>query len=272
MTAPFFHRPMPNVAPKPVIGVLCCNEFAERPIQAVASRFIEPLRRISGATVLLVPALSDTLDAHALGDRLDGLLLTGSRSNVAASRYGGQTSGRDRLDVERDAVALALGAHMIERGRPVFGICRGLQELNVLFGGTLTHDLPAHHRREPDLAFEALFDHEHDVALADDGILARATGAARIRVNSVHEQGIDRLGSGLAIEAIATDDGLVEAFSASPCGAPVLAVQWHPEWNVDASEEGRAFFRLIGDAVHGRPAHPVPRGADPWGAGPGLGS
>ncbi|MBC9031355.1 gamma-glutamyl-gamma-aminobutyrate hydrolase family protein [Sphingomonas sp. JC676] len=253
MTVSFFHRPAPDAVPKPVIGVLCCNEFAERPVQAVASRFIEPLRRLSGATVLLVPALSDALDAQALGERLDGLLLTGSRSNVAASRYGGRTSDQDRLDVQRDEVALTLGAHMIERGKPVFGICRGLQELNVLFGGTLTHDLAAHHRRGPGLAFDALFDHEHDVTLAEDGILAAATGATRLRVNSVHEQGIDRLGTGLAIEAIATDDGLVEAFSASPCGAPVVAVQWHPEWNVDASAAGRAFFSLIGDALGAAP-------------------
>jgi putative glutamine amidotransferase len=256
---PFFHTPAPRAAPRPVIGVLCCNEFAERPIQAVASRFIEPLRRISGATVLLVPALADALDAHALGDRLDGLLLTGSRSNVAASRYGGQATAQDRLDVQRDEVALALGARMIERGRPVFGICRGLQELNVLFGGTLRHDLPAHQRREPGLAFEALFDHEHDVMLAERGVLAGYTGATRLRVNSVHEQGIDRLGAGLAIEAIAADDGLVEAFSASPCGAPVVAVQWHPEWNVDASAGGRAFFRMIGDALAtGRMAGEIP--------------
>jgi putative glutamine amidotransferase len=250
---PIFRGPAPSAASRPVIGVLCCNEFAERPIQAVASRFIEPLRRISGATVLLVPALSDALDAHALGERLDGLLLTGSRSNVAASRYGGQAADGDRLDAQRDEVALALGAYMIERGRPVFGICRGLQELNVLFGGTLTHDLPAHHRREPGLAFDALFDHVHDVALSEAGVLAGYTGATRLRVNSVHEQGIDRLGTGLEIEAIATDDGLVEAFSATPCGAPVVAVQWHPEWNVDASAAGRAFFQLIGDALCGAP-------------------
>jgi putative glutamine amidotransferase len=236
---------------KPVIGVLCCNEVADRPIQAVASRFIEPLRHISGATVLLVPALADALDARALGERLDGLLLTGSRSNVAASRYGGRVGDEDRLDEQRDAVALALGAYMIERGRPVFGICRGLQELNVLFGGTLTRELPTHLRRDPGLAFEDLFDHMHEIELADGGILAAATGISRMTVNSVHEQGIDRLGAGLAIEAIATDDGLIEAFSASPFGAPVVAVQWHPEWNSGANPGGRAFFGLIGDALRG---------------------
>ena len=232
-----------------MIGVLCCNEIAERPIQSVASRFIEPLSRISNATVLLVPALTDALDACALAGRLDGLLLTGSRSNVAASRYGGEAHGDDRVDEQRDEVALALGAKMIERGRPVFGICRGLQELNVLFGGTLTRDLPGHQRCTERFSFEELFDHAHDVDLDARGMLAQSTGLGRITVNSVHEQGIDRLGSGLTIEAIAAEDGLIEAFSAHPCGAPVLAVQWHPEWNVDARPESRAFFELVGGAL-----------------------
>jgi putative glutamine amidotransferase len=244
MTFPFIRRE-PSAPIKPLVGVLCCNEVAERPIQAVASRFVDPLNRISGATVLLVPALPDTLDAAALAGRLDGLLLTGSRSNVAAARYG--CTGDDaRADPQRDEVALALSGAMIERGRPVFGICRGLQELNVLFGGTLT--CAAGHQRT-DGPFETLFEHEHEVTLEPDGLLATSTGLRRLTVNSVHEQGIDRLGNGLQVEAIA-DDGLVEAFSANPYGSPVLGVQWHPEWNAAARPESRAFFDLIGAALH----------------------
>lgn len=251
MTFPFVRRTPPGPR-KPVIGVLCCNEVSERPIQAVASRFVEPLSRISQATVLLVPALADVLDAAALTDRLDGLLLTGSRSNVAASRYGGVADPDEPLDEERDQVALRLAAQMIEAGRPVFGICRGLQELNVLFGGTLTSGLDGHHlgdAGEPD--FDAQFDHAHDVELAVQGILAAATGARRCTVNSVHRQGIDRLGSGLAVEAISVGDDLVEAFSARPCGGDVLAVQWHPEWNGASCPVGRAFFDLVGNALRG---------------------
>ncbi|WP_240700084.1 gamma-glutamyl-gamma-aminobutyrate hydrolase family protein [Sphingomonas gei] len=248
MTARFVARPA--VEPlKPLIGVLCCNETAERPIQAVASRFIEPLVHVSGATVLLVPAIPNAMDIAQLAERLDGLLLTGARSNVAGSRYGGPPCGRDRLDENRDEVALALSARMIERGRPVFGICRGLQELNVLFGGTLTCAPETHKRAEPDSPYEALFDHEHDVLLAPEGMLAAALGATRLRVNSVHEQAIDRLGSDLVAEAVATDDGLVEAFTAHPCGAPVVGVQWHPEWNYRRRPEGGAFFGLIGNAL-----------------------
>jgi len=251
VTAPFFRRPPRPRMRRPVIGVLCCNEIAERPVQAVASRFIEPLSRISEATVLLVPALADVLDAVALTDRLDGLLLTGSRSNVAAARYGASVVEEDPLDEQRDAVALTLAEHMIEAGRPVFGICRGLQELNVLFGGTLTAELGhgRHHRDGEGLAFEDLFEHRHDVTLVEGGMLAAATGARRLEVNSVHRQGVDRLGSGLAIEALAADDGLIEAFSARPCGGEVLAVQWHPEWDGARDPAGHGFFRRIGAAL-----------------------
>lgn len=251
---PFFPRHDRPARPyKPVIGVLCCNELADRPIQSVASRFIEPLAHLSGATVLLVPAIVDAFDAAALADRLDGLLLTGSRSNVACRRYGATRPSETPLDEQRDEVALLLAGEMIEAGRPVFGICRGLQELNVLFGGTLTctADGARHHRPHEDgQSFADLFEHCHDVELADRGVLAGATGAGRLTVNSVHHQGIDRLGSGLDVEAVAADDGLVEAFSAHPCGAPVLAVQWHPEWRAAERPEGRAFFGLIGDALH----------------------
>lgn len=252
----------PTAARKPVMGVLCCNEVFDRPIQSVASRFIAPLASLSGATVLLVPAVEEAFDAISLVDRLDGLLLTGSRSNVAGDRYGQARSGAGSLDTERDEVALTLAAHMIESGRPVFGICRGFQELNVLFGGTLAPvDGDVHHRTPaPDLAFTDLFDHHHDVELTGGGLLSERIGTPRLAVNSVHGQGVDRLGGGLRVEAVACDDGLVEAFSARPCGAPVVAVQWHPEWQAAHRPEGRAFFRLIGEALCQRigvapPAH-----------------
>jgi len=249
MAYPLFKpKPPSAAATRPVIGVLCCNEVSDRPIQAVASRFIEPLSRLSGASVLLVPALIDTLDAQSLGSRLDGLLLTGARSNIAPGRYGG--AGDDEvLDEQRDEVALALAGHMIGIGRPVFGICRGLQELNVLFGGTL-QDIGDHHRDDAGLPFEKLFHHRHEIDLAANGRLATASGASSISVNSVHRQGIDRLGAGLAVEAVA-HDGLVEGFSGRPCGADVLAVQWHPEWNTAACPASLAFFNAIGSALRG---------------------
>lgn len=238
---------------RPLIGVLCCNEVADRAVQVVASRFIEPLSHLSGATVLLVPAVSHATDAATLANLFDGLLLTGSRSHVSAERYGGAagtTAGR--TDVQRDEVALRLAGRMIEAGRPVFGICRGLQEINVLFGGTLSDERCGgrHHRGAPDRYHEQ-FEHGHDVELTDGGRLARATGARRLAVNSVHEQAVDRLGAGLSVEAVSVGDGVVEAVAAKPCGADVLAVQWHPEWNVDRCAASRTFFRMIGAALGG---------------------
>jgi len=237
--------------PRPVIGVLCCNEMLDRPVQTVASRFVEPLSRIAGASALLVPALADVLDTAALTDRLDGLLLTGSRSHVAPWHYGGGRAQEGAGDEQRDLVALTLAGRMIDAGRPVFGICRGLHELNVLFGGTLIDtEHGRHHHPDAETAFADLFEHRHDVALAGDGVLARLSGARRIEVNSVHRQGIGWLGPGLDVEAVAVDDGLIEAFSARPCGADVLAVQWHPEWGGATGGADRAFFERIGAALH----------------------
>ena len=238
-------------APKPVIGVLCCNEVFERPIQAIATRFIEPLVRYAGVTVVLIPAVASACDAASLVGRLDGLLLTGSRSNVAGARYGAAREAEDLLDEQRDEVALYLAGRMIEAGRSVFGICRGLQELNVLFGGTLTDAVRDDHHRsiEDETRYEDLFDHHHHVELMAGGVLAATTKERRLRVNSVHRQGIDRLGSGLRVEAIAAEDGLIEGFSARPCGGDVLAVQWHPEWDASRSAPSRAFFGLIGASL-----------------------
>lgn len=235
---------------KPVVGVLCCNEVHERAIQAVATRFIEPLVSYAGVTVVLIPAVADAFDAASLVDRLDGLLLTGSRSNVCGSRYGAPSDDPALLDADRDEVALELAGRMIESGRSVFGICRGLQELNVLFGGTLKRDLDGdHHCRARDSSYEQLFDHRHDVDLKPHGWLAASTAERRLTVNSVHHQGVDRLGDDLRIEAVSSDDGLIEAFSANPCGGQVLAVQWHPEWDAAHCRTSRTFFELIGNAV-----------------------
>lgn len=243
---------------RPVIGVLCCNEVAERAVQVVASRFVEPLSRISDATVLLVPAVSHAADAGALSRLLDGLLLTGSRSHVAPERYGGSVEvARDRVDPERDEVALSLAGRMIEAGKPVFGICRGMQEINVLFGGSLSGErCRGHHRDDAaSLPYDGLFDHRHEVDLREEGVLARATGARRLTVNSVHEQAVDRLGAGLTVEAVSTEDGVIEAVAARPCGADVVAVQWHPEWNVGSCTASRSFFQLVGRSMRmGMPA------------------
>lgn len=236
-----------------VVGVLCCNRDLDgRAAQAVASRFVAPVAEHAGATVLLVPALPDAVDVIGVSRLLDGLLLTGSCSNLEPGRYGGSALPDGQgTDARRDDVALRLASAMIEAGKPVFGICRGLQELNVLFGGTLSADVGehGHYRFDAPCSSDALFDHHYDVDIVGAGPLSDALGRARRQVNFVHQQGIDRLGHGLSVEAVAPDDGLVEAVWAAPCGAPVVGVQWHPEWDAAENQESRAFFRLFGDAA-----------------------
>jgi putative glutamine amidotransferase len=243
-----------NARPKrAVVGVLCCNRSLDgRTVQAVASRFVAPLAAYSGVTVLLVPAVPDAVDVIGFSQLLDGLLLTGSCSNLEPGRYGGVPlpTGQD-LDASRDEVALRLACSMIEAGKPVFGICRGLQELNVLFGGTLSAEVghAGHYRYDAGCASDDLFDLHHPIEIVGDGPLTQMLGRGRRLVNSVHQQGIDRLGRGLSTEAVAPDDGLIEAVWAKPCGAPVIGVQWHPEWDVASNPDSRAFFELFGQAA-----------------------
>ena len=240
-----------GLSKRPVVGVLCCNRVLDgRQSQAVANRFLGPLADISNAAVLLVPAIIGAVDVATFATLLDGLLLTGSCSHLGASRYRGGAQ-EPAADEGRDEVALRLAGAMIEAGRPVFGICRGLQELNVLFGGSLRPDAgeSGHHSGASDDRLSELFDHYHGIAITPGGWLAQHGGNPR-RVNSVHHQGIDRLGGGLTVEAVAPD-GLVEAVSASPNGAPVLGVQWHPEWDASSNQESRGFFELLGTAARG---------------------
>lgn len=250
-------RPHPS---RPVLGVIACSRrIGEEPAQAVIDRYVAAAMRHADAAALIVPARPDLMGASEAADRLDGLLLTGSPSNVEPTRYG-DAEGEGPFDPARDRMSLALIEAMAARGRPVFGICRGLQEINVAFGGTLARDVSVpgrelEHHAPAGTSLDAMFAHAHDVSLAPNGILARAFGRDRLRVNSVHYQAIARLGEGLAVEASAPD-GTVEAVSATLNGAPLLAVQWHPEWQTDADAASISFFRLLGRALRGERLRP----------------
>lgn len=257
---------MSGPVPRPVLGVVCCTrQVGTEPAQAVMNRYVVAALRYADAAGLLIPALPELMAAREVAPRLDGLLLTGSPSNIEPHRYGeaGAADAEGPFDPGRDAMTAALIEAMLELKKPVFGVCRGLQELNVAFGGTLRRDasrndaLIAHHA--PDgVAFDQMFAHEHDVALTPGGYLARGLDRERLRVNSVHYQALGRLGAGLTVEARA-EDGVVEAVSAEVNGAPVLAVQWHPEWRTDANPDSQAFFRLLGRALRGEAAPSVTR-------------
>ena len=240
---------------RPIIGITACNRAVGSEVaQAVMNRYAVAAMKHGDVGALLIPALPDLMDAMEVIDRLDAVMLTGSPSNIEASRYG-DCDGDGPYDPLRDEIALGIVRRMIDAGKPVFGMCRGFQEINVSLGGTLRRDtsssdeLLRHHSPEAsDLA--TMFNHFHEVELTEGGMLAAAIGKPRITVNSVHYQGVARLAGGLDVEATAPD-GLVEAFSARPNGAPLLAVQWHPEWETDTNPDSQAFFRLLGKAARG---------------------
>jgi putative glutamine amidotransferase len=142
---------------------------------------------------------------------------------------------------------------MLDLGKPVFGICRGFQELNVAFGGTLRRDMAEHpellpHHAPHGVGFEGMFEHVHPVALEKGGVLHDAYKRDELDIVSVHYQGVDQLGAGLKVEAKAPD-GVIEAVSAEVNGAPVLAVQWHPEWKAHENPQSQVFFKLLGRAL-----------------------
>lgn len=231
---------------RPLVGVLCCNQTVDqRASQVVSNRFIEPLVKISGVSVLIIPAMPEAVDGVHLARTLDGLLLTGSCSNVSADRYGGADLDPDQtVDPNRDEVAMFVADRLITAGKPVLGICRGLQEINVLFGGSLHKRLgepgSLHYAKQDNHGspFD-LFRHRHGVKVMPGGYLAKIGDSSDLEVNSVHEQGIDRVGTGLRVEARAPD-GLVEAISARPVGM-VLGVQWHPECDLSEPISARIF-------------------------------
>ncbi len=220
------------------------------------TRYLVSALKYADAAALLVPALPDLMNAKEVAPRLDGILLTGTPSNLDPKRYGAIIDDAPGpFDPGRDEMTSHLIEAMIELGKPVFGICRGFQELNVAFGGTLRRDMaenpeliphhaPSHH------TFAEYFEHIHPVNLQEGGVLKRAYKADEINVVSVHYQGVEKLGKGLTVEATAPD-GVIEAISADINGAPVLAVQWHPEWKAHENPQSQVFFELLGRALRG---------------------
>ena len=240
----------------PIIGVAACRRFLDpHPFHVAGEKYLTALTRAAGGIPLIIPALGPGLELEALVRRLDGLLLTGSPSMVEPRHYQGSQSKPGTLhDAERDQTTLALIPAVAEAGIPLFAICRGYQEMNVAFGGSLHQHLPETGRfgvHEPDdnAPLDAQYGPSHEVALAEHGLLRQLTGRDRLMVNSIHTQGVDRLGPRLAVEAVA-DDGLIEAFTVADSPGFTLGVQWHPEWRVMEDPASVAIFRAFGEACN----------------------
>lgn len=238
---------------RPVVLVPSCNRMLGlHPFHVVGKKYVDAVR-LAGALPLVVPmAQRDEIDA--LLDSADGVLLTGSPSNVHPSNYGEEVYDQTLpLDPVRDDWTLPLIPRALERGIPLFAICRGFQETNVALGGSLhqaVQNVPGKrdHRADYDgTPLEVQYGPAHSVRVLPGGLLERIAGAGEFDVNSLHGQGIKDLARGLRVEAVAPD-GLVEAFTVTGAPGFSLCVQWHPEWQAQSNPLSMRLLKAFGAA------------------------
>lgn len=247
---------------KPVVGVIGNAQVVNDRfnVQVVGQRNLRAVAEVAGALPLMFPAMPDVTDIDALLGAVDGILLTGARANVHPTCFGVEPDPRhEPYDQDRDAVALNLVKACVDRGVPIFGICRGFQEMNVAFGGSLhpeIRDLPGRmNHRMPRLENgeihpdpEVVFADRHDVKLVADGVFARLLGCEMIRVNSLHGQGIQEPGKRIVIEGVA-EDGTIEAIRIADAPSFALGVQWHAEYDPQINPINRTLFKAFGEAL-----------------------
>lgn len=261
-----------------MVGISCCvkgfGAFAT-PNHAASDTYIRAALGPVGGIPVLLPAAGEALVPGIL-PRLDGLLLTGSRSNVHPDHYDGPAHAEGTPeDPQRDSTTLPLIRAAIAAGLPILAICRGFQELNVALGGSLDQriqDLPGrldHSTPSDQRLGRVRTGKAHAVRLAPDAMLGRLWRAAglpvradAVPVNSLHNQGIARLAPRLIAEAWAPD-GTIEAVRVADAPGFALGVQWHPEYDFETDALSRAIFEAFGEAARlwASGARPVERAA-----------
>jgi len=249
---------MTRKAQKPLVGIPCdYRTIGQHPFHAVGEKYIVAVRDGAGSIPLLIPVLENPIDVDEILDTFDGVLLTGSPSNVAPKHYGGANPRAGVLqDERRDATTLPLIRHIVDREIPLLALCRGFQELNVAYGGTLHQHVQElegriDHREDKDQPLDTQYGPAHDVHLTPGGQLEAIAGLRTIKVNSLHSQGIDRIGAGLAAEAVAPD-GTIEAVHVRNSKTFAIGVQWHPEWRFWENDFAKALFAAFGHAMRTR--------------------
>lgn len=240
---------------KPVVAIPAdFRAFDGNVWHATPHQYVRAAVEGSGVIALLVPALEEGNDPDTILDRVDGLLVSGSRSNVHPSLYGLEAKETDGpFDPGRDATSLPLIRRALERGIPLLAICRGIQELNVALGGTLAseiQDMPGiWDHRKPDVPeLDVAYGIRQKVSIREGTCLASVLGAGDVQVNSLHRQAISKAAPRLAVEAIA-DDGTIEAVSVIDAEAFAVGVQWHPEYWVGRDAPSSALFQAFGEAA-----------------------
>ena len=250
---------------RPVIGVIASMHLAENRFaaQRVGERSLRAVVEVAGAMPIMFAGTPEITEAGELLDIVDGVLLTGARANVHPTHFGAEPHPRyEPYDMPRDAVALSLARLCVDRGVPLLGICRGLQEMNVAFGGSLhpeIRELPGRvNHRMPRLPSgeihpdqEVIFADRHNVRLVPGGAFAQLFGKDIIRVNSLHGQGILEPGERVVVEGVA-EDGTVEAIRIADAPGFALGVQWHAEYDPQKNPINRALFEAFGEAVSAR--------------------
>lgn len=243
---------------RPLVAIISdVRLFGPHPFHMVGDKYIRAVERCAGVLPVLLPAFAGSIPEAELIERFDGIVLTGSYSNVEPHRYGRERQKAEDLnDPHRDETVLGLIPAAIAAGVPVFGICRGFQEMNVAFGGTLHQEVHkvaglSDHREDKDDPLDEQYGPAHEVALTPGGVMAGLLGQPRIEVNSLHGQGIDQLAPDLKVEATAPD-GLIEAYSVSTAKSFALAVQWHPEWKAWDNPVSVKLFAAFGEACKKR--------------------
>ncbi|MCB1377612.1 MAG: gamma-glutamyl-gamma-aminobutyrate hydrolase family protein [Alphaproteobacteria bacterium] len=221
---------------------------------SIGDKYVRAVAEAAQCTPVMIPAIVDALHLDALLDRFDGIVMTGAVSNVHPPHYGEEpTSDHEPFDHARDQLTLRLITRVIERGIPLFCICRGFQELNVVMGGSLETELQRgegrlDHRAPQSDDVDIRYAPTHMINIRSGGLLERILGKRETMVNSIHRQGIKRLAAGLAVEATAPD-GIIEAVSVRDARTFALGTQWHPEFKALNNPDSVKLFAAFGDAV-----------------------
>jgi putative glutamine amidotransferase len=246
----------------PLIGIPADRRLlGKHYFHMVGEKYIEAIADGAKAMPVLIPALGSEMDLQSLLGACDGLLLTGSASNVEPHHYGGPASAPGTLhDANRDATTLPLIPRAIAAGLPVLAICRGFQEMNVAYGGTLCqrlHEVDGllDHREDESTPLDVQYGPAHEVLLEPGGSLRKIAGQDRLQVNSLHWQGVQTLGKELLVEARAPD-GVIEAFRVADSPDFALGLQWHPEWQFEKNPFSSALFAAFGEASRRRASIP----------------
>ena len=243
---------------KPIIAVPSDRRILDpHPSHISGEKYLKAIIDGAHGFPIIVPSMAEDIGVDEILDRIDGIALTGSYSNIEPHHYGAESADESGFhDPHRDAMTLPLALRALEKGVPLLAVCRGHQELNVALGGTLHQnldDVPGYHSHLENKSdpLEVQYGPSHPVSLMEGGLLRKLAGTDSVMVNSLHAQGIAKLADGVAVEAVA-DDGLIEAFTVDSAPGFNISVQWHPEWRVTENEFSMKLFKAFGDACRAR--------------------